>query len=265
MKEKHIHQVSHPILAIRLFKITSFQIPRELDIRSLCNLSTEIQCKDCPTPMGETSAKEQESHCTWETHAQNPFNWPTKKKWRQFFAGSLVTLLVGLNSTAIATPGVDIANQFNVDIGNPNLDNTVWPITAWNTGAAFGPMVGIPILEAFGMRYGYLVRGTPTYSLTGSWKTWAKFVYLQITYALFFLFVIPQAVARSFATVIVTRVFTGVFGGVLMNCLACFVADMWLTDVERDLYITLFILIYVAGVTIGPTFGAIVAVLEWRW
>ncbi|KAL8953315.1 MAG: hypothetical protein Q9222_000839 [Ikaeria aurantiellina] len=64
---------------------------------------------------------------------------------------------------------------------------------------------------------------------------------------------------------VVTRFFAGVFGGVLMNCLACFVADMWLTDAERDLYISLFIAVYLAGVTVGPAFGAIVAFLEWRW
>lgn len=44
-----------------------------------------------------------------------------------------------------------------VDITNSSLDNTVWPIAAWNTGAAFGPMIGIPLLEAFGMQKGYLV------------------------------------------------------------------------------------------------------------
>ena len=55
------------------------------------------------------------------------------------------------------------------------------------------------------------------------------------------------------------------FGGILLNCLACFVADIWLTDRERDLHITLFILVYLSGVTIGPAFGAIVAVLSWRW
>ena len=119
--------------------------------------STKIR-NDSPTPALEAPAKAQEPHHTWATHPENPFNWPKKKKWLQFFAGSLVTMLVGLNSTVIATPGSTIARQFNVDVTNSDLDETVWPITAWNTGAAFGPMIGIPLLEAFGMRYGYLVR-----------------------------------------------------------------------------------------------------------
>ncbi|KAL8712569.1 MAG: hypothetical protein Q9220_003100 [cf. Caloplaca sp. 1 TL-2023] len=159
----------------------------------------EIRHEVFPVSMAETQNKEHELHPGWETHTQNPFNWSTIKKRRQFLVGCLVTLLVGLNSTAIATPGAAIAEQFD------------------------------------------------------------------ITYALFLLFVVPQAVAQSFATVVVTRVFAGVFGGVLMNCLACFVADTWLDDAERDLYITLFILVYLAGVTVGPAFGALVAVLQWRW
>lgn len=76
-----------------------------------------------------------------------------------------MTLCVGLNSTVIATPGTKIAASFMVDTTNPNLDNTVWPIAAWNTGAAFGPMIGIPLLEAFGMRQGYLVITIPTFAL----------------------------------------------------------------------------------------------------
>ena len=64
---------------------------------------------------------------------------------------------------------------------------------------------------------------------------------------------------------VVTRAFAGFFGGVLMECLACFIADMWLTDTERDLPMTVFMCFYVAGVTAGPAFGALVSVLEWRW
>ena len=121
----------------------------------------ENRCEECLTSVVAAQRKGQEPHSTWEIHPRNPFNWSTKKKYRQFIVGSLVTLLVGLNSTVIATPGAIIAKQFNVDTSNPNLDNTVWPIAAWNTGAAFGPMIGIPLLEAFGMQKGYFVRSFP--------------------------------------------------------------------------------------------------------
>ena len=101
--------------------------------------------------------KTEEEHgrqLVWESHLENPFNWPITKKWRVFLTISLVIILVGLNNTSPATPGNLIAKGFGVDTENPKLDNTVWTITAWNTGAALGPMLGIPFLEAFGVRKG---------------------------------------------------------------------------------------------------------------
>ena len=115
-----------------------------------------LSVKDAGSIQG-VAAVELDLQSSWAKHSANPFNWPRKKKWRQFVAGCLVTLLVGMNSTAVATPGTVIANQFDVNTSNPNLDNTVWLITAWNTGAAIGPMVGIPFLEAVGTKNGYLV------------------------------------------------------------------------------------------------------------
>ena len=127
---------------------------------SLDDICTNIRHEGCPTPMLEQRTEQQQPLPTWETHSHNPFNWSAKKKWLQLLVGSLVTFLIGLNSTVIATPGSAIARQFLVDISNSNIDNTVWPIAAWNTGAAVGPMIGIPLLEAFGMRDGYFVRRT---------------------------------------------------------------------------------------------------------
>ncbi|KAI9849506.1 MAG: hypothetical protein M1837_004126 [Sclerophora amabilis] len=176
----------------------------------------------------------------WVDHAENPFNWPERKKWRIFFAAASVTFLAGLNATAIATPGPEIAERFHVSDGS--FPNSFWPVTAWTTAAALGPMVGMPMFENFGIRTGYL-----------------------IVYALFTLLIIPQAVAPNFATLLVTRAIAGALGGILQNAPEPFLADTWLTDEERNLPITVFVLVYEAGVTLGPTFGAIASKLGWRW
>ena len=68
------------------------------------------------------------------------------------FYGSLVTLLVGLNAT---TPGKNITQTFNID--DNGFPNSFWPTTVWVTGTAIGPKVGLPLLENFGVRNGYLV------------------------------------------------------------------------------------------------------------
>ncbi|KAI4170326.1 MAG: hypothetical protein LQ343_005079 [Gyalolechia ehrenbergii] len=77
--------------------------------------------------------------------------------------------------------------------------------------------------------------------------------------------VIPQAVAQNFATLLVSRAFAGTFGGILQNTMEQFSADLWLTEKQRDLPVTLYTYVYVAGVTLGPAFGAIVSELSWRW
>lgn len=69
----------------------------------------------------------------------------------------------------------------------------------------------------------------------------------------------------DWATMMVTRTLAGTFAGILMNAMAAVVADIWLTDKERNTPLTLFIWVYLGGVTIGPVFGAISAHLDWRW
>ena len=77
--------------------------------------------------------------------------------------------------------------------------------------------------------------------------------------------IIPQAVAPNFVTMLVTRAIAGFFGGIVLNAMEIFIADMWLTDDKRNLPITLFTFLYIAGVTLGPALSAIVKVLSWRW
>ena len=77
--------------------------------------------------------------------------------------------------------------------------------------------------------------------------------------------IVPQAVAQNFATLLVSRTIAGFFGGVVQNAMAPLIADLWLAEEKRNLPITLFTFLYVAGVTLGPTVNAIVKVLSWRW
>ena len=94
----------------------------------------------------------------WTDHAENPFNWPEKAKWRIVLAACFVTLIVGLNATAIATPSPHITKNFRVS--DDAFPHSVWPVTVWTAAAALGPMIGLPLLENFGIRAGYLVKKT---------------------------------------------------------------------------------------------------------
>ncbi|KAL9010583.1 MAG: hypothetical protein Q9173_004494 [Seirophora scorigena] len=190
------------------------------------------------SPRAEDSLEAAET--SWETHATNPFNWPEKKKWGIILVAAAVTLLVGLNATAVTTPGIVIAERFH--LSEADFPHSYWPVTVWNTAAAFGPMVGLPLLENFGIREAYLA-----------------------LYLLFILMVIPQAVAPNFATLLVSRAIGGAVGGILQNTVEQLSGDLWPTDKERNLPITVYTYVYVAGVTLGPVLGAIVGNLSWRW
>ncbi|KAL8663474.1 MAG: hypothetical protein Q9168_008086 [Polycauliona sp. 1 TL-2023] len=180
------------------------------------------------------------SRDAWENHPENPFNWPERKKWRIALVIAAVVLLVGLNATSITTPSLIIAEHFHVS--ETAFPHSYWPVTVWNTGAAIGPMIGMPMLESFGVRKGYM-----------------------LLYLVFTTMVIPQALAQNFATLLVVRAIAGLAGGVLQNVLEQVAADLWATDKERNLPITLYTFVYVGGVTLGPVLGAVVHDLSWRW
>ena len=179
----------------------------------------------------------------WENvnDSGNPFNWNAKTKWTITLLACYVTFIVGINSTSITSAAQEINQTFH--ISDEYFAISFWPVTAWNVGAALAPMVVLPIMEDFGMRIGYLV-----------------------TYIVFLVFVIPQAVAQNFSTLIICRFFAGCCGGVLQDVMDGIIADIWPTAVDRSLPVTWYVFSLLAGVTLGPVIGgAIVRNLIWRW
>lgn len=82
---------------------------------------------------------------------------------------------------------------------------------------------------------------------------------------MFIAFIIPQAVARNFATLIVTRFLAGGFASIVQNAVEAVIGDLWQGE-ENSLPVTVFMFAYLAGFTMGPVFGAgIVRHLYWRW
>lgn len=82
---------------------------------------------------------------------------------------------------------------------------------------------------------------------------------------MFTAFVIPQALAQNYATLIITRFFAGGCASVVQNAVANISGDLWIGE-ESSLPITLFITAYLIGFTLGPVIGAaIVSRLYWRW
>ena len=177
----------------------------------------------------------------FKTDPDNPINWPKWKKWAIPLFASLITFISGINGTALTAATTEINNQFRID--DSEFPNSYWLVTAWNLGAALAPLFALPLMETFGVRYPY-----------------------PAVYILFIVFVVPQAVARSFATLIVTRVLSGACAGILENITGGIISDIWQDEHSRSLPMAIYLWSLFAGVSFGPVFGgAISSVANWRW
>lgn len=100
----------------------------------------------------------------WDNSSHNPFNWPAWKKWTTMATACWVTFIVGLNATAITTASEEITAEFN--LGTGIFEKAFLPVTAWNAAAALVPLLTLPLMDTYGVRYGYVVSAANYYSLS---------------------------------------------------------------------------------------------------
>jgi MFS family permease len=173
--------------------------------------------------------------------SDHPFNWSLCKKWTITLTTCFVCFAVGLNATGIASAPTPINERFA--ISDEHFPNSFWPVASWTVGAAIVPMIVLPLMEEYSVRIGYV-----------------------LCYTIFFIFVIPQAVAQNFSTLIVCRFFGGSAAGVLQNGMDGIIADIWPGAQQRSLPVTIYVTALLAGVSFGPVYGGlIVHKLYWRW
>lgn len=146
-----------------------------------------------------------------------------------------------INGTIITVAHDAINNEFN--ISDAKFPNSYWTVTSWAIGGGCFSLIVLPLMEDFGMRNVCL-----------------------LTYVIFLAFVVPQAAAHNFATLVVTRFFAGGCVAILANASATVIGNIWETEKSRNLPVSLFIVCYLAGSSIGPVVGAaILQFLSWRW
>lgn len=181
---------------------------------------------------------------TWDDPrgAVNPNQWSPQRKWLVVGTALIACLIVPLNGTAMTVAATEINERFG--ISDASFPNSYWPVASWNVGGAVFVITLLPLMEDLGVRMTFLP-----------------------VYAFFFLMVIPQALAQNFATLIVTRFFSGGCVALLANTSASVIPDLWVGDRARDIPIGIWILIYVYGNTLGPpVFGGVMQYIgDWRW
>ncbi|KAJ5562545.1 hypothetical protein N7535_003006 [Penicillium sp. DV-2018c] len=180
---------------------------------------------------------------TWEgpNDPGNPYNWSHGRKWLLTGLAAFATFISMINGTIFTVAHNPMNERFN--ISDAHFPHSYWPVTSWAIGGGCFSFFILPLMEDFGVRRMFLG-----------------------TYAIFICFNIPQAVAQNFATLVVTRFFAGGCVCVQANTAATVIGNLWDSERSRNMPVSLYILAYLAGSSIGPVIGA--AILEhstWRW
>ncbi|EMD94556.1 hypothetical protein COCC4DRAFT_152745 [Bipolaris maydis ATCC 48331] len=182
-------------------------------------------------------------YLTWKSPSDpsNPFNFPTTKRLRITLLACSMTFVVQVSGTMLTSAAPQINSSFNVS--DEVFPHSYWPVLSWNLGGAAAPLLGLPLMENFGVRWSYL-----------------------IIYAVMIIFIIPQVVADNFATLIITRIITGSCAGVLANITSGIVSDIWRPGRVHSFCTSLYIFALLAGLNMGPVFGSLVVrYTTWRW
>ncbi|XP_014551799.1 hypothetical protein COCVIDRAFT_111968 [Bipolaris victoriae FI3] len=194
-------------------------------------------------PTKEADADSAPNYLNWASPSDpsNPFNFRRGKKWRTTLLACSMTFLVQVSGTMLTSAAPQINTSFA--ISDEAFPHSYWPVLSWNLGGAAAPLIGLPLMENFGVRWSYM-----------------------IIYAVMIVFIVPQALARNFATLILTRIITGSCAGVLANITSGIVSDVWRPGRVHSFCTSLYIFALLAGLNMGPVFGSLVVrYTTWRW
>ncbi|KAL4954513.1 major facilitator superfamily domain-containing protein [Aspergillus filifer] len=193
----------------------------------------------------EVSSQDVEIH-TWDgpNDPENPFNWSAKYKWLLTVTVCFISILTGLPAGTYGSGNDWMEERFHVQ--NSPFPNLYWATTSWNMGAAFWPLIFVPLTESSGRMPGYFV------------------AYIILIATLF-----GSAFAQNFATLVVTRFFGGGASSVSINIVGGSISDVWHGEKARSLPMSLFGFTSVVGIALGPMIGSAIVQIKkndpWRW
>lgn len=111
-----------------------------------------------PEKAQDVSTRQDCEFLTWDSPSDpgNPFNWALPKKWRVTLLACFLTFIVEISGTMMTSAAEQINQSF--DISDDVFPHSYWPTLSWNLGSAAAPLLGLPLMENFGVRWSYLVR-----------------------------------------------------------------------------------------------------------
>ncbi|KAI5805604.1 major facilitator superfamily domain-containing protein [Peziza echinospora] len=167
----------------------------------------------------------------------NPYNWPLAKRWYGTVVPGLLCLLVSF-SGSVYVPGIyEISTRFNVSLVVALLGLSMYVI-----GLGLGPMLSAPLSEVYGRKVVY-------------------FVNLPI----FLLFIAGAALAQNIETLVICRMFAGIFGGPALAVSGGSFVDVWELK-SSGLAVSVQAIATFMGPAVGPIVGGYLAERKgWEW
>ncbi|PWN31564.1 MFS general substrate transporter [Meira miltonrushii] len=173
----------------------------------------------------------------WDRDPRNSRTWSTRKKWSATIASCYMSSLISVAASAYSQ-AVDGIQQ---DLHSSYL-LTVSGISFFTFTVAIFPIILAPLGERFGRQPVYL-----------------------ITFALFFLFFLPNALAQNIQTVLISRFISGAVGSAGSTMVGGTLSDIWAPE-QRQIPMSLFALSALLGTPMGLIgFTWAGGSISWRW
>ncbi|KAL2220918.1 major facilitator superfamily domain-containing protein [Thermoascus aurantiacus ATCC 26904] len=168
----------------------------------------------------------------------NPVNWSEKMKFYVLTTGMMQVLNSTIGSSLPSGAISYIAEDFNIT----NQEDLVLPISLFLVGYVVGPLFWGPLSEFYG-------RKRP----------------LLITFILFNIFTLACAVARTFTSFLIFRLFNGIMASAPIAIVGGLYADVHNDPTKRGRTMAYFMACTTFGPIVGPWVSGFVSVVSWRW
>ncbi|KAF1822274.1 MFS general substrate transporter [Dissoconium aciculare CBS 342.82] len=172
-----------------------------------------------------------------ERDAANPRNWSTREKVLSTLAFTFLAF-VSTMAASIYSPGSSaVMTEFGI-----TDELSILPISIYNLGLAFGPLIGAPLSETSG-RKAVILLTTPAFAL----------------------FTLGAGLSRSLGTLVICRFFAGVFAAPAISNASATITD-YTARRHRGFMLTFYYAIPTFGAMLGPLLGGFVVLAKgWRW
>ncbi|KAI1260479.1 major facilitator superfamily domain-containing protein [Xylariaceae sp. FL1019] len=204
---------------------------------NLAEYTTETNAGEIPGPIEPDGEKRYRLVTFTIDDPENPKNWSKAFKWYITMIVALVCFVVAFASSVVTADIKGVVEEFDV-----SEEVALLSITLFVVGFGVGPLAFAPLSEVYGR----------------------KVIYVSTLFVAV-IFIIPGAVAKNIATLLVARAIDGIAFSAPITIIGGTLADCWKAE-ERGIPMAAFSAAPFIGPAIGPLVGGFLSdAAGWRW